>query len=137
MLSASSTRSCTERRESGQGSSSAGLEPTKIDMRWIGNRGQIVLISRGRPTPFVEENGRLLPGSISQKSFVNINGVRQGMFIRGKNATNPVLLYLHGGVPEYFLTERYPIRFEDDSRWFGGNSVAPDFHTAVEFLATP
>lgn len=73
-----------------------------------------MLISRGRPTPFVEEDGRLLPGSISRKSFVDINGVGQGMFIRGKNATNPVLLYLHGGVPEYFLTERYPISFEDD-----------------------
>jgi pimeloyl-ACP methyl ester carboxylesterase len=73
-----------------------------------------VLISRGKPTPFVDKNGQLLPGSISEKSFVNINDVRQGMFIRGKNATNPVLLYLHGGVPEYFLTERYPISFEDD-----------------------
>jgi pimeloyl-ACP methyl ester carboxylesterase len=73
-----------------------------------------VLISRGRPTPFLDENGRPLPGSISEKSFVTINGVRQGMFIRGKNVTNPVLLYLHGGLPEYFLTERYPISFEQD-----------------------
>ena len=73
-----------------------------------------MLISRGRPTPFLDENGRPLPGSISEKSFVTINGVRQGMFIRGKNVTNPVLLYLHGGLPEYFLTERYPISFEQD-----------------------
>jgi pimeloyl-ACP methyl ester carboxylesterase len=73
-----------------------------------------VLISRGRPTPFVDENGRPLPGSISEKSFVTINGVRQGMFIRGKNVKNPVLLYLHGGLPDYFLTERYPISFEQD-----------------------
>lgn len=78
------------------------------------NLGPIVLISRGRPTPFVDENGQPLPGSISEKSFININGVRQGMFIRGKNVTNPVLLYLHGGLPEYFLTERYPISFEED-----------------------
>jgi pimeloyl-ACP methyl ester carboxylesterase len=62
----------------------------------------------------VDENGRPLPGSISEKSFININGVRQGMFIRGKNVTNPVLLYLHGGLPEYFLTECYPISFEED-----------------------
>jgi pimeloyl-ACP methyl ester carboxylesterase len=72
------------------------------------------LISRGRPTPFVDENGQPLPGSISEKSFININGVRQGMFSRGKNVTNPVLLYLHGGLPEYFLTECYPISLEED-----------------------
>jgi pimeloyl-ACP methyl ester carboxylesterase len=64
--------------------------------------------------PFVDQNGRLLPGSIAEKSYVKINGVRQGMFIRGQNVTNPVLLYLHGGLPEYFLTERYPIGFEQD-----------------------
>jgi pimeloyl-ACP methyl ester carboxylesterase len=73
-----------------------------------------VLISRGRPTPFVDENGQPLPGSICEKSFININGVRQGMFSRGKNVTNPVLLYLHGGLPEYFLTERHPISLEED-----------------------
>ena len=52
-------------------------------------------------------------GSISEKIFLNINGVRQGMFIRSKNVTNPVLLYLHGGMPDYFLTERYPTGLED------------------------
>jgi pimeloyl-ACP methyl ester carboxylesterase len=62
----------------------------------------------------VDENGQPLPGSISEKSFININGVRQGMFSRGKNVTNPVLLYLHGGLPEYFLTECYPISLEED-----------------------
>jgi hypothetical protein len=61
----------------------------------------------------VEENGRPLPGSISQKSFVNINGVRQGMFIRGKNATNPVALSSWGRagiLPYRALSDK----FEDD-----------------------
>ncbi len=54
----------------------------------------------GKPQPFVDENGRPLAGSISEKVFININGVRQGMFIKSKDVSHPVLLYLHGGMPE-------------------------------------
>ena len=36
------------------------------------------------------------------------------MFIESKDAAHPVLLFLHGGMPEYFLTERYPTGLEDD-----------------------
>lgn len=75
--------------------------------------GVMTLWSPGRPTPFLDEDGRPLPGSISEKVFVNINGVQQGMFIMSKDATHPVLLYLHGGMPEYFLTQRYPTGLED------------------------
>ena len=60
------------------------------------------------PRRLRDDHGRLLPDSISEKSHVNINGLRQGMFIKGRDAGNPVLLYLHGGMPDYFLTERYP-----------------------------
>ena len=75
--------------------------------------GVLQLWSPGKPTPFVDENGSPLAGSISEKVFVNINGVEQGMFIMSKDATHPVLLYLHGGMPEYFLTQRYPTNLED------------------------
>jgi len=67
----------------------------------------------GKPSPFLDENGDPLAGSISEKIFVNINGVEQGMFIKGKDVNNPVLLYLHGGMPDYFLTEKYPTGLED------------------------
>ncbi len=67
----------------------------------------------GQPAPFVDESGKPLPGSISEKVFVEINGVRQGVFIKSKNAANPVLLYLHGGMPDYFLAEKYPTGLED------------------------
>ena len=67
----------------------------------------------GKPKPFVDENGNLLPGSISEKIYVSINGVEQGMFIKGKDLRNPVLLYLHGGMPDYFLTKKYPTDLED------------------------
>lgn len=67
----------------------------------------------GKPEPFTDEKGNVIPNSISEKVFLEINGVRQGMFIRGKNSNNPVLLYLHGGMPDYFLTEKYPTGLED------------------------
>ncbi len=51
---------------------------------------------------------------ISKKISVEINGVKQGMFIKGKNKNNPVLLYLHGGMPDYFLKQKYPTKLEDD-----------------------
>ncbi len=75
--------------------------------------GLLQLWSPGKPEPFLDENGSPLMGSISEKDFVNINGVLQGMFIKSKDATHPVLLYLHGGMPDYFLTQRYPTGLED------------------------
>ena len=76
----------------------------------------LLAFSPGKPKPFLDENGRILPGSISEKVFVEINGVRQGMFIRGKKADAPVLLFLHGGtgMPEYFLTRKYPTGLDED-----------------------
>ena len=75
--------------------------------------GILLLLSRGKPKPFVDENGRPLANSISEKVFVTINGVKQGMFIKSKDDKHPVLLYLHGGMPDYFLTQRYPTGLED------------------------
>jgi pimeloyl-ACP methyl ester carboxylesterase len=75
--------------------------------------GVLLLLSPGKPEPFVDANGKPLPGSISEKVFVNINGVQQGMFIKSKDATHPVLLYLHGGLPDYFLTTKYPTGLDD------------------------
>jgi len=77
--------------------------------------GGLWLLSPGKPNAIVGENGKPLAGSISEKIHVNINGVQQGMFIQSKDPSNPVLLFLHGGpgMPEYFLTERYPTGLED------------------------
>jgi pimeloyl-ACP methyl ester carboxylesterase len=86
----------------------------------------------GKPAPFADENGSPLAGSISEKIRVEINGVEQGMFIKSKDAANPVLLYLHGGMPDYFLTERYPTGLEDHFTvvWWeqrgSGLSYSPD-----------
>jgi len=75
--------------------------------------GVLLACSPGKPLPFVDENGKPLPGSISEKIFVNINGVQQGMIIKSIDLTNPVLLYIHGGMPDYFLTQKYPTGLEN------------------------
>ncbi len=75
--------------------------------------GVMLARSSGKAEPFLNEHGRQLEGSLSEKVFVTINGVMQGMFIKSKDATNPVLLYLHGGMPDYFLTKRYPTGLEE------------------------
>jgi pimeloyl-ACP methyl ester carboxylesterase len=72
------------------------------------------LPGRRRPKRFPGEHGRPLRGSISEKVFADINGLRQGMFIQSKDTAHPVLLCLHGGLPEYFLTVRYPTGLEND-----------------------
>jgi pimeloyl-ACP methyl ester carboxylesterase len=75
--------------------------------------GILFAYSPGTPEPFLDSHGNVLPGSISEKVRLTVNGTDQGMFIKGKDSTNPVLLYLHGGMPDYFLTREYPTGLED------------------------
>ena len=72
-------------------------------------------VGRDRPGPFIAADGRPVPGSLSAKLRIPVHGVAQGMFLRSRDVTNPVLLYVHGGpgMPEYWLTRRYPTRLED------------------------
>ncbi len=75
----------------------------------------LAIVSPGKPDAFRDENGEILVGSISEKIFVPIGGVEQGMFIRGKNIDKPVLLFLHGGpgFPNYFLFDKFNTELED------------------------
>ena len=75
----------------------------------------LVSISPGKPRPYLDQEENLVSGSISEKVFVKIGGVKQGMFIRGRDLRNPVLLFVHGGpsFPEFFLVEKYPTGLED------------------------
>ncbi len=69
----------------------------------------LLLISNGKQNQFLDNKGNRISGSISEKIFVNINGLEQGMFIKGMNEENPVLLFLHGGpgMPEYAIGKKY------------------------------
>jgi len=56
-----------------------------------------------------------MKNSIFEKTFIQINGLKQGMFIESNNINNPVLLFLHGGpgLPEYGLTKKYPTHLKE------------------------
>ncbi|MFV9504200.1 MAG: hypothetical protein AB4911_06505 [Oscillochloridaceae bacterium umkhey_bin13] len=77
--------------------------------------GILLAWSPGQPQPFLAANGEPLAGSLSEKIRVEINGVEQGLFIQSKDIRNPVLLFVHGGpgMPEYWLTQRYPTGLEN------------------------
>ena len=75
--------------------------------------GVLQVLSPGKTKPYIDQTGNILAGSLSEKVFIDIGGVKQGMFIKSKDSTHPVLLYLHGGMPDYFLAQKYPTGLED------------------------
>lgn len=78
--------------------------------------GVLLVLRPGKARPILDDRGQQAAGSLSEKIFVNINGVEQGMFIESRDTKHPVLLFVHGGpgVPEHFLSERYPTGLEND-----------------------
>ena len=88
-----------------------------------------------------------MTGSVAEKVSVPINGVHQGMVIRGKHSANPVLLWVHGGpgMPDYPLTQQYPTDLEDlfTVVWWDQRGAAlsydpdipPDTMTIEQFIA--
>lgn len=74
--------------------------------------GVLLLMSPGKSEQFFDPKGNILEGSISEKIKLTINGIKQGMFIKSKDKNFPVLLFLHGGIPEYYLTKKYPTGLE-------------------------
>jgi pimeloyl-ACP methyl ester carboxylesterase len=57
----------------------------------------ILINSPGKLPPLTDGQGIVIPGSISEKVWLEVGGIKQGMFIRGEDPTNPVILYVHGG----------------------------------------
>lgn len=76
--------------------------------------GLLWVWSPGKPRAIMNEDGEKPAGSLSEKVYVQINGVRQGMFIESRNLANPVLLVVHGGpgCPDYMLTQAHPTGLE-------------------------
>lgn len=66
--------------------------------------------------PFLDEEGNVLEGSISEKILLDVNDTTLGMFLMAKDETKPVLLFLSGGpgIPEYLLEKDYPTGLEEE-----------------------
>ena len=92
----------------------------------------LLAYSPGKLEPFLSADGTLLANSVSEKRCATIGGVAQGMFIRGENIQNPVILFLHGGpgMPEYFLAEKYLTALEACLPFAIGSSAAGEFPIA-------
>lgn len=71
--------------------------------------------SRGIIKPLMDEEGHVIDDSIAEKIIISIQGVNQGMIIKGKHKDLPVLLLLHGGpgLSDYFLSTLYPTGLEE------------------------
>lgn len=95
--------------------------------------GVLLVLSPGTLEPFVDSEGRHVKDSIAEKSHVRINGVDQGLVIKGRDADNPVLLYLHGGMPDYFLTQDYPTGMEEYFTvvWWDQRGSGLSYHSGI------
>ena len=103
--------------------------------------------SPGVPARLLDADGQQIAGSISERVFVQINGVRQGMIIQSVNTANPVLLFLHGGpgMPEFFLNTTHPAGLEQhftmvwwDQRGAGLSfdpDIPPESMTVAQLIA--
>lgn len=82
----------------------------------LGLGGVLRAWSSGKPDALNDAAGLPIKGSISERVFVDVNGVRQGMIIQSTDISHPVLLFLHGGpgMPEFFLNTTHPTGLEQD-----------------------
>ena len=75
----------------------------------------LLIYSPGKIEPYLDNVGKPIPTSVSEKTFLKIGGVKQGMFIRSKNINHPILLYMHGGPTflNYFLIDKFKPDLEE------------------------
>lgn len=68
-------------------------------------------------TPQIRDrSGHVVPGSVASLEWINLGGIRQSVLIRGANASNPLLLFLHGGpgMSSMYLAHKFQRPLEED-----------------------
>jgi pimeloyl-ACP methyl ester carboxylesterase len=75
-----------------------------------------VWLSRPSTPQFKGEDGQIVPESIAVLQSVDLGGSPQWLLIRGRDISNPVLLFLHGGpgMPAMYLAHAFQGELEDD-----------------------
>lgn len=65
-------------------------------------------------SPFVDRDGRVIPGSVATMETLRLGGVGQSVWFRGRSAKAPPLILLHGGpgASESALFRRYDAALE-------------------------
>ncbi|RDC69688.1 alpha/beta fold hydrolase [Rhodovulum sp. 12E13] len=97
--------------------------------------GALYAVSPGRPETLRDAQGRLIPGSISERVTVQIGGVPQGMIVQTVDPANPVLLFLHGGpgMVEFFMERDYPTGLHEHftMAWWEQRGAGMSFSTDI------
>jgi pimeloyl-ACP methyl ester carboxylesterase len=101
-----------------------------------------------RSTPaFVDHDGQPIAGSIAEETYLPLDGAREYLLVRGRDARAPVVLFLHGGPggSETPLMRLYNAALEDrfvmaywDQRGAGksyDSAIPPATMTIAHFLA--
>ena len=92
--------------------------------------------SPGKMIQYKDEQGNVLANSIASKEYIEINGAKLGMIVKSRDLTNPVLLFLHGGVgmPEYGETWDYPTYLEDHFTvvWLEQRGAGLSYHSEMK-----
>lgn len=98
--------------------------------------------SLGKIPVFKDEKGNVITTSVSEKTFIDVDGIKLGMLILGKDKTKPVLLFLGGGpgIPEYLLEDQYPTELTDEFvvcfLEYRGTSLSYDTNMVAETMTT-
>ncbi len=84
----------------------------------LGSLAGVGYILATRPTtpPFKDWDGRTVPESIAVLQQVELGGCPQWLLIRGRDISNPILLFLHGGpgMPAMYLAHAFQRELEED-----------------------
>ncbi len=69
-----------------------------MDRRALASLALVTLLGCATATPpFRDAGGKVLRGSIAEETYLQMPGAKEYLLLRGRDASNPLLLFVHGG----------------------------------------